>query len=226
MTVTGGNGTEITFDPKTASAALGEDRAPSLKGLTVVNGPNGEPKLMYFGQDADGKGFIEETGFEDFDAGQRAAGGAGSKTTTAEREAASDSLFINQAQAVFTELDEAGSYFTGVGDLIEKGFTNNMKPEELQKFEQATANFVQTYLRDVSGATIKGEEIVLDTTRFIPQFGDSRAMVMQKADNRRAYQAGLMAKAGNTAYQEAQRIYGVLTNHATYNSRLDQTGLN
>jgi len=200
------------FDPDSVAASLGETGVNQLKGLTTIVGENGEPQLMFTVMTDEGPQLVP-TGETDFASAAAVAAGAGEgKVTDSQRKAANYALQVDQSQKVFDDLQNRGVYFTSSSDRLEKNFLNEMKSEDRQKFEQATANFIQTYLRDVSGATIKGEEIVLDTTRFIPQPGDDAAMVAQKAANRRAYQAGLQAQAGSSAYQEANRIYGILSN--------------
>lgn len=213
-----------TFDFDTA-LSLSADTTPEYKGLTTVMNEAGQPVLAYVQQTPTGPEIVPTEHIDPSALAAIAKGSGGTdKVTDAQRRAATFAIQIEQAQDVFAQLDAAEIYFTGFHDRIEENFLNGMKPDERQKFEQARANFVQNYLRDVSGATIKGEEIKLDTTRFIPEPGDSRAVVQQKAANRRAYHAGLLAQAGDSAFSEAQRHLGILEQEADYAARLQRTG--
>lgn len=216
-----------SFDP----SAAGQDTTKQLKQMTVIM-RNGEPELAYIVTEPDGSMSIVPSGEMDagiFNQNERArvtaeAAGAKEKDPTSQQwAAASDASMLAGAIGNMERLGfsiehieeeiskraqdpsyQAGAGLPGLGffDRTWNFALNEMRPTDWGLLNQASQDFVQTYLRRESGATIKGEEIVLEESRFIPEPGDPIEKVLQKLYNQRRYLAATTAAAGSVAYRE------------------------
>lgn len=73
---------------------------------------------------------------------------------------------------------------------------NSLVSPEYQQFNQATRNFINATLRRESGAAISESEFENARQQYLPQPGDSAAVLAQKAQNRRTVIEGFAASAG------------------------------
>lgn len=114
---------------------------------------------------------------------------------------------ITDANAIF---DEIGKEFTGFfsrgAGLLPQGF----KGEKRQMFDQAARNLVNAILRRESGAAIAESEMENAMLQYIPQPGDSEAVLEQKKRNRETVGAALQLEAGD-AYTELGDLLGDAT---------------
>jgi len=117
----------------------------------------------------------------------------GQKPTEAQSKA---SLFAARAQQANPILDQLGSSFTGVSSLVGGVLPNIFKGEDRQLFEQAEKNFINAVLRRESGAAISPSEFTNARGQYIPQPGDTAAVLAQKKANRDLVQQGLTQEAG------------------------------
>lgn len=76
---------------------------------------------------------------------------------------------------------------------------NAMLSPESQRYDQAKRNFINAVLRRESGAVISEGEFKNADVQYFPQPGDSEAVKLQKAQNRRTAIDGLAAGAGPLA---------------------------
>jgi len=83
-----------------------------------------------------------------------------------------------------------------VGGALESAANLGMSPET-QKAEQAQRDFINAILRQESGAAIGAGEFDNAAKQYFPQPGDSKAVIQQKAANRKRAVQGLINNAGN-----------------------------
>ncbi len=76
---------------------------------------------------------------------------------------------------------------------------NQMLSDEAQKAEQAQRDFVNAVLRQESGAVISEQEFSNARKQYFPQPGDSKAVLEQKARNRKTAIDGFRTMAGPAA---------------------------
>ena len=70
-----------------------------------------------------------------------------------------------------------------------------------QQFEQAVKNFTNATLRRESGAAIADSEFENANVQYIPQFGDSEEVLLQKKRNRLTISKSLELEAGEAFTQ-------------------------
>lgn len=124
--------------------------------------------------------------------------GAAQKPTEAQSKA---SLFAARAQQANPVLDRLGPQFTGVSSVVGGVLPNIFKGENRQLFEQAEKNFINAVLRRESGAAISPSEFSNARSQYIPQPGDTAAVLAQKKTNRDLVQQGLTQEAGKFSIQ-------------------------
>lgn len=102
-----------------------------------------------------------------------------------------------QSERIFSELAAKGfdrsSYKSGVESLLPRVIQSG----DLRKMDQAERNFVNSVLRDESGATITEDEMESARQQYFPRAGDPPEAVAQKAESRAIAIAGLKQKAGS-----------------------------
>ncbi len=76
------------------------------------------------------------------------------------------------------------------------GLGNYAVSEDYQKYDQASRNFINANLRRESGAAISESEFQNARVQYLPQPGDSGAVLKQKKENRRAAYESLKRSAG------------------------------
>jgi len=124
---------------------------------------------------------------------EKRANAPANKVTPAQRQAASFATRTEEANGTIKELEEIGTKRD-----FSLGF-NFLKSDDRQKFEQASQNFINATLRRESGAAISEDEFATAERQYIPQVGDSQAVLDQKSRNRQVIQAALAAEAGPEA---------------------------
>lgn len=106
---------------------------------------------------------------------------------------------MNDASSVIGSI-EGSSAFQGVPEFIWSRPTRTL-PEQWQQYRQAGENWIRANLRRESGAVIGADEMAAEFRVYLPQPGDSPAVISQKADARaRAEQA--MRAQSRGAYEE------------------------
>lgn len=94
-----------------------------------------------------------------------------------------------QVQGYADRTNEADKVISQLGAAVAKSplskfLPNFLKPAEKQQVDQAQRNFVNAVLRRESGAAIGKDEFTSAQQQYFPQFGDSAAVIAQKAHNR------------------------------------------
>lgn len=93
-------------------------------------------------------------------------------------------------------LVEFENVLTGPGGRIEQELFNEMQSEELQAFLRAEEAFINSTLREESGAAISDSERVRARLQYIPQPGDDPLVLADKRRNRQVQLAGFRSQAG------------------------------
>lgn len=86
-----------------------------------------------------------------------------------------------------------------IGGVVGPAVNKYVLTETDQKAEQAQRDFINAILRQESGAVIAEEEFDNAKKQYFPQPGDSRAVIDQKARNRKSAINGLRVMAGPAA---------------------------
>ncbi len=118
---------------------------------------------------------------------------------------------MQSADQTLAELARAGTRASipgsmqnnSVGDVL-----TALAPADQQRLNQAKRDFVNATLRRESGAVISPEEFSNADRQYFPQIGDSRAVIEQKAKNRRTAIEGIKADVPTGKRGEVDRISG------------------
>lgn len=94
---------------------------------------------------------------------------------------------------------QAASNVPLIGGVLGAG-VNLVTPAKNQQAEQAQRDFINAVLRQESGAAISPSEFDNARKQYFPQPGDSKAVIEQKAQNRKTEIEGLQRGAGKAAY--------------------------
>jgi hypothetical protein len=113
-------------------------------------------------------------------------------------------------------INSIGSKFVGVSSVVGQNLPNTLKSTERQQFEQAQRNFINAVLRKESGAVISEEEFDNARKQYFPQPGDSKEVLIQKAQNRQSVIKNNYRNAG--IEYEVQPIQDIFNTSATSNS--------
>lgn len=105
---------------------------------------------------------------------------------------------MEQAEQVFSKLGEQGFDPTSTGSAVQRFglFPEGMKGDLQKQQAQAEENFVNAYLRRVSGAAISQSEFKHAESQFFPRIGDSPDVIEQKRQNRELAKEGLRLESG------------------------------
>lgn len=110
------------------------------------------------------------------------------------------------------------------------GAVNWALSENTQKAGQAQRDFINAVLRKESGATIADTEFDNAKQQYFPQPGDTDAVILQKAQNRKIAIQGLKNSAGNAAFSPnidpnvmGDKNYSGLVNSGDIMQKLDAT---
>jgi hypothetical protein len=101
------------------------------------------------------------------------------------------SIYLGRSEAANQNLDKILEKFDPTsleGSLKTKGVGTPFNPlagADAQRFRQASLEFISAVLRKDSGATITAKEEEMANQTWIPQFGDTKETLGQKADARR-----------------------------------------
>ena len=116
--------------------------------------------------------------------------------TTAQSQAAS---FVVRMRQATPTLDALESKFAEVGSKI-PGIPEFLKSEDRKLFEQAERNFINSVLRRESGAAIAESEFDSARLQYIPQAGDTAAVLAEKRATRSAILEGMEREAGSALF--------------------------
>lgn len=75
-----------------------------------------------------------------------------------------------------------------------EGARNLMTPTDQQTYNQAAEQWIRAKLRKESGAAIGNEEMAKEFRTYFPQYGDSEAVIRQKADARAEATRGMISE--------------------------------
>lgn len=187
------------------AVSMGEGSGPAVAAIdatlqSLINGKPVTPKFETF-TDVDGNVFDVDINSPDgaqlaaetVEAGGRAGGTSDPKITAAERKAAGFAVRLDSSSLILNELQEEFSGFgAGVGEFL----PNFAKSADRQRFDQASRNFINAVLRNESGAAIAPSEFVSAEKQYIPQPGDSAAVLEQKKANRDLVASSFRAASG------------------------------
>jgi len=167
-----------------------------------LNNARGNPKLQQSIREAHAKEKMQ------FDEAQAKAAGFTDRTRSAE--------------AVFTDpsIIEAGMSPMQRMGAVTPFIGNYLVSNEYQQFDQAQRDFINAVLRRESGAVINPEEFTNARLQYLPQPGDSEAVLAQKKANRANAIAGLQTSAG--AAYKAPSLYE--RSEADFNSKKNKGG--
>lgn len=122
------------------------------------------------------------------------------KPTAEQSKAATFAKRMEQANEIFSKLEEGGfdrtSFLSGAQSLLPSAVQSG----ESQQYRQAEMNFVNAVLRRESGAAISPKEFASAEKQYFPRAGDSPEVVEQKRQNRNLSLEGIRAEAGDVAY--------------------------
>lgn len=169
------DGTVVRQDPQTGKVELAYGDTNKQDTLA---GPDGKPIQIPPGLDAAGrKIFINEIARINADA-------AGGKKTG---EQATAEIFANKMELSNKTLDSLANQGTSLAGKIASGLPmgNYIQSPEYQKYKQAASNFITALLRKESGAAIGKEEYDRYEREYMPQPGDGKEVLAQKAEARR-----------------------------------------
>lgn len=109
-------------------------------------------------------------------------------------------LFSNrmeEADKIIADLSMAGTN-ASIPGMMNNGNANSIintfAPADQQQLAQAKRNFLNAVLRRESGAVIGPSEFANGDRQYFPQIGDSKAVIEQKAANRKAAIDGIKAE--------------------------------
>lgn len=100
---------------------------------------------------------------------------------------------VQDAMKTIQSLENVGTQIKGT---VTKYLPNFLKSSNRQELEQAERNFINAQLRRESGAVISDEEFANARKQYIPQPGDSTAVLSQKRQNRNRVLSALQVEAG------------------------------
>lgn len=105
----------------------------------------------------------------------------------------------NPGAAYPTIGERAAGMVPGVGE----DFANQLRPEDRQKFVQASGSMAEALLRAATGAGLNMYEANQKVRELVPQLGDKPGAVAQKTASYDVYMKSLQARAGRALPQNA-----------------------
>jgi hypothetical protein len=105
----------------------------------------------------------------------------------------------NPGAAYPTIGERAAGMVPGVGE----DFANQLRPEDRQKFVQASSSMAEALLRAATGAGMNAYEANQKVRELVPQLGDKPGAVKQKTDSYDVYMKSLQARGGRALPQNA-----------------------
>lgn len=120
------------------------------------------------------------------------------KISEQERNAAGFYSRMTDADKTLGELERAKYDPTNLRDYLTVGgkVLNGLSSDQGQRYYQAAQNWVRANLRKESGAAIGAQEMEQEIRNYFPQFGDSEAVIRQKAHNRSVVENAMRTAAG------------------------------
>lgn len=113
---------------------------------------------------------------------------------------------LQQAEEVFEKLSGTDFDPTSLGASAQRKLPEIFQSAEIKQLQQAERNFINSVLRDESGATIQDSEFESAEKQYFPRPGDDPETLAQKAENRRIARAGLESEAGPKAMAVVQGL--------------------
>jgi hypothetical protein len=111
-----------------------------------------------------------------------------------------ESIVKKNPQAAYPTIGErAAGMVPGVGE----DFANQLRPEDRQKFVQASSSMAEALLRAATGAGINLYEAQQKVRELVPQLGDKSGTVAQKTASYDVYMKSLQARAGRALPQNS-----------------------
>lgn len=142
--------------------------------------------------------FAQQNGYEgsflDYQSAKNAATAEGKAPTAAQSQAAVYANRLSQAEQTLS----TNSFYRDI--RYGTPMAEILKSEDRKLAEQAEQNFINAVLRRESGAAISPSEYANARSQYIPQPGDTQAVLDQKAQNRAIVQQGLQNEAAQAAF--------------------------
>lgn len=123
--------------------------------------------------------------------------GSGKPPTSSQFQAATYVNRMGQAEETFIGKNDFILGLGTAGLIAERLKPEFMKSEDFKLYEQAERNFINATLRRESGAAIADSEFENARKQYLPQPGDTQAVLDEKARNRAIVRQGLSREAGN-----------------------------
>ena len=106
---------------------------------------------------------------------------------------------LNPGAAFPSTAERVAGFIPGVGGDV----ANYLRPEDRQKFVQASGSMAEALLRAATGAGINKHEADQKVAELVPQLGDKQGVVKQKMDSYDVYMRALQTRAGRALNQPA-----------------------
>lgn len=146
---------------------------------------------------------------------------SGKKFSDAQNQAAIYGVRIKQAEDTFSQIGNNISQMNPVAFQVNIRVPNSQQPDEIQRYLQASQNFINAQLRRESGAAIAPTEYENARKQYLPVAGDTPEVLRQKAENRRIVLEGLK-QSSNGAYDYLnQTLYQQTQSTPDYNDYLN-----
>lgn len=171
-----------------------------------VLGPDGKPHLVQFGS------MGSQRVVDGYSKAPASNGGAttvtnpdgsttiipGGKPNTQELTNAGFYSRMVEADKTLSQLEQGNYDPTNTRDIAASHLPggNTIMSSEGQQYRQAAMNWIRANLRKESGAAIGKDEAAQEYANYFPQYGDSPAVVAQKAANRRTVENAMRVAAG------------------------------
>lgn len=123
---------------------------------------------------------------------------------------------MSQAEKAIKNMEEKFKKSTALSEWVGGKYPNWMKTGDRQAFDQAKRNFVNSVLRNESGAAISDSEFENADKQYFPQPWDSASVLEQKSQNRRTAVLNMLNSAGKT--EDGENIKDVYNSLSVLNS--------
>lgn len=137
--------------------------------------------------------------------------------TDAQNQAAGYALRIQQSSSILNNLESAIQGYNALGFEAQMKLPSYLQSGNIQSYDQAARNFINSVLRRESGAAISTGEFANAYQQYLPRPGDSAQTLAQKKQNRTAVLQSLINSSGPA--------YGNLTGGTGLGSASDPLGL-
>jgi hypothetical protein len=130
-----------------------------------------------------------------------------SQATADQRTTASYAVRMEQAAPTLNDLEPAIAKMNYFSFAAQSKLPAAFQSKTMQQYSQAARNFINATLRRESGAAISASEFREAYAQYLPQPGDTPAVLAQKKTNRDLVAASFRSSAG-PAYQSADQLLG------------------